>query len=114
MRKLLLLLTAGVMLAVAGGCMYTAMTSDSTGKVYLTRSNLNGFWNNQWICEPNGGQLNCKEAGFEGSGGGAAAADTQQPAPAPEPAATPAPAEEGTPPATVGGGEGGGVVEGGE
>ena len=103
MRKLLLLLTAGILLAVASGCMYTAMTSDTNGKIYLTRANLNGFWNSSWICEPNGGQLNCKEAAFEGTGGGEAA-----PAPAAEPAGEP----EAAPPPAEGGmeGEGGGEM----
>ena len=62
MKKLLALLTGGLLMAAASGCMYTAITSDPNGKVYLTRANLNGLWTSSYICEPSGGNLNCKEA----------------------------------------------------
>ena len=105
MKKLLLLLAAVGMLAVSFGCAYTAMTSDTNGKVYMTRVNLNGLWNSAWICEPNGGKLNCQEATFEGTGGAAAPSGGGEAAPPPEPAPEP-----------EGGGdvEGGGGEEGGE
>jgi hypothetical protein len=70
MKKLLCALTGALFLSAAGGCMYTAFTSDPNGKLYMTRTNLGGLWNNQWICEPGGGKLNCKAAAFEGGGGG--------------------------------------------
>lgn len=82
MKKLLLLLTAGMFLVIAGGCMYTSFTSDPQGKLYLTRANLNGFWTTQYICEPNGGNLNCKEVTLMGSGGGEAASAEAAPPPA--------------------------------
>ena len=95
MKKLLLLLAAMGMLAVSFGCAYTAMTSDTNGKVYMTRTNLNGLWNSAWICEPNGGKLNCQEATFEGTGGAAAPTGGGEAAPAPEPAPAPEGGEEG-------------------
>ena len=107
MKKLLLLLAA-VGMAVVSGCSYTGMTSDTTGKVYLTRMNLNGLWNSAYICEPNGGKMNCQEATFEGTGGGAAPAEGGgEAAPPPEPA----PEEGGGEGEGEEGGEGGGGME---
>lgn len=84
MKKLLLLLTAGMMLAVSVGCMYSGAVADGTGKLYVTRANLNGLWNSAYICEPNGGNLNCKEVTMMGAGGGggeeAASSDAPPPA----------------------------------
>ena len=107
MKKLLLLLAAVGMLAVSFGCAYTAMTSDTNGKVYMTRTNLNGLWNSAFICEPNGGKLNCQEATFEGTGGAAAPTEGGGEAPAP----APAPAEGGGEMEGGGEAEGGGEVE---
>ena len=90
MKKLLLLLTAGMMLAVSVGCMYSGAVADGTGKLYVTRANLNGLWNSAFMCEPNGGNLNCKEVTMMGTGGGEAAADADT---APPPAVDEAGAE---------------------
>jgi len=79
MKKLLLLLTAGMFLAIVSGCVYTSFTYDPQGKLYLTRANLNGFWTSSFICEPSGGNLNCKEVTMMGAGGGAAASNDAAP-----------------------------------
>lgn len=80
MKKLLMLLAAGMLLAVSVGCAYTGAVSDPTGKLYISRVNLNGLWNSFFTCEPSGGNLNCKEATLLGTGAPA----SSEPAPATE------------------------------
>ena len=102
MKRLLFLLTAAMVCATAGGCAYTAMTSDANGKIYLTRTNMGGLWNNGWVCDPNGGNLNCKPATVEGAAAAPAAGAAPAPTEAPAEAPLPVPAPEGG-----AGGEGG-------
>ena len=72
MKKLLLALAAGMLLVASVGCAYTGAVSDNTGKLYISRANLNGLWASFYTCEPSGGNLNCKEAALMGAGGAAA------------------------------------------
>lgn len=108
MKKLLLLLGAGMMLVVSAGCMYTSFTSDPSGKMYLTRANFNGFWTTAYICEPADGKVNCKLVPMMGAGGGEAAAE--EPAAAAEEGAAEA-GEEAEAAAEEGAAEGEAAVE---
>ena len=77
MKKLLLALAAGMLLVASVGCAYTGAVSDTQGKLYISRANLNGLWASFYTCEPSGGNLNCKEAALMGAGGAAPAASDE-------------------------------------
>ena len=83
MKKLLLALAAGMLLVVSVGCAYTGAVADTQGKIYLTKSSMMGLTSAYFICEPSGGNVNCKEVALEGAGG-AAPAEGGEAAPAAE------------------------------
>jgi len=71
MKKLLLLLAAGMFLAASVGCFYGGPAVDTSGKLYVAKNVA--FSATAYTCEPSGGNLNCKAVGMEGAGGAAPA-----------------------------------------
>lgn len=61
MKRLLLLVLALMALATAFGCMYPGATWNSkNGKMYVTKSGLNGLMRGVYECTPAGSSFNCQ------------------------------------------------------